>query len=68
MLSLSRKKGQRLRITVAGRVIVMSLNDIRGDKVRIGVTADEDVKVTREELLSAEEIAELDRFETAKRE
>ncbi|HEY1683339.1 MAG TPA: carbon storage regulator CsrA [Tepidisphaeraceae bacterium] len=47
MLVLSRLKGQAIRI--AGNVIV-KIVDVRGDKVRIGIEAPQDVKVFREEI------------------
>jgi len=48
MLVLSRRRNERI---VIARNIVVSIVEIRGDKVRIGIEAPLDVKVMREELL-----------------
>lgn len=47
MLVLSRKKNERI---VIGGVIKVEVLCIRGNVVRLGVTAPEDVRVAREEL------------------
>lgn len=47
MLVLSRKVGEKLFI---GDSIVITITEIRGDKVRIGVEAPRDVRVLRQEL------------------
>jgi carbon storage regulator len=47
MLVLSRKVGERLFI---GDNVVITITEIRGDKVRIGVEAPRDVRVLRQEL------------------
>jgi len=47
MLSLSRKEGERIFI---GDDIIITLVQIRGDKVRIGIEAPKDVSVHREEI------------------
>lgn len=51
MLVLSRKRGER--ICIGGRLVTLEVVDIRGDKVRIGLTAPEDVSIHREEILDA---------------
>lgn len=50
MLCLSRKRNQTIVIGDSIRVTVV---DIRGDKVRLGITADRDVPVHREEVYDA---------------
>lgn len=47
MLVLSRKPGERVLI---GGDIVVQVIDVRGDKVRLGITAPNDVRVNREEV------------------
>lgn len=47
MLVLSRKVGEKLLI---GENIVITVTEVRGDKVRIGIEAPPDVRVLREEL------------------
>lgn len=49
MLILSRKKGERL---IIGDNIVVTVADVRGDKVRIAIQAPRDVAIVREELLA----------------
>ncbi len=50
MLVLSRKRDERI---VIGDSIVITIVDIRGDKVRIGIEAPAHVPVHREEILQA---------------
>ena len=50
MLVLSRKRDERI---VIGDKIVITIVDIRGDKVRIGVEAPPEVPVHRAEVLQA---------------
>jgi len=50
MLVLSRKKGERILI---GDDIWITAIEIRGDKVRLGIEAGEDVKILREEVYDA---------------
>lgn len=47
MLVLSRKVGERVRI---GDEITVTIVEIRGDKVRIGIEAPETVSVHRQEV------------------
>lgn len=47
MLVLSRKRDEQI---VIGESIVLTVVDIRGDKVRIGVEAPKDVPVDRKEI------------------
>jgi len=47
MLVLSRKKDEQIRI---GDDIVLTITEIRGDKVRIGIKAPPDVTVHRSEV------------------
>jgi len=50
MLVLSRKRDERI---VIGDNIVITIVDVRGDKVRIGIEAPLDVPVHRQEVLDA---------------
>jgi carbon storage regulator len=50
MLILSRKEDESIRI---GEEITIRIVDIRGDKVRIGIEAPENVPVHREEVFEA---------------
>lgn len=47
MLILSRKKGESIKI---GDGIEIIVTDIRGEKVRLGISAPEDMKICRTEL------------------
>ena len=49
MLVLSRKKHEEI-VIVIGNGITITIVDIRGDKVRIGIKADENVAVHRKEI------------------
>ncbi|WP_417744724.1 carbon storage regulator CsrA [Rosistilla oblonga] len=50
MLVLSRHINERIMI---GDNIVVQIIDVRGDKVRLGITAPRDIPVNREEVLQA---------------
>lgn len=50
MLVLSRQRDEKIRI---GHDIEVAIVDIRGDKVRIGVTAPKSVTVHRQEIYDA---------------
>lgn len=50
MLILSRKTDQQIKI---GEQITLTIIEIRGDQVKIGVEAPKSVKVFREEVFSA---------------
>ena len=50
MLILSRKIDQKIRI---GDDIILTIIDVKGDQVKIGVEAPFDVKVYRQEVFSA---------------
>jgi carbon storage regulator len=50
MLVLSRKKGESLRI---GEDIVLTVMDVQGEQVRIGIDAPREVQVWRQELYEA---------------
>ena len=52
MLILTRKSGQSFRI---GEDIVVTITEIQGDKVRIGIDAPKTTRVLREELLETVE-------------
>ncbi|QDT84612.1 carbon storage regulator [Gimesia chilikensis] len=47
MLVLSRKKNERICI---GENIVITIVEIRGDKIRIGIDAPKDIPVDRDEV------------------
>jgi len=49
MLVLSRKKGEQIRVGHNGEVTI-TVVELRGDKVRLGIQADENVPVHREEV------------------
>ncbi len=49
MLVLSRKFGEEITI---GTDIVIQVVEIRGDKVRLGITAPRDVEIMRKELIA----------------
>lgn len=53
MLVISRKKDESLIIGVGEHKIEVSVSDIRGNKVRIGVTAPADVSIHRQEVFAA---------------
>jgi len=50
MLVLSRKRDERI---VIGDNVVITIIDIRGDKVRLGIDAPSDVTIHRQEVLDA---------------
>lgn len=51
MLVLSRQRGQAvIARTIKGETVRFSVQDIRGDKVRIGIEADPETQVNREEV------------------
>ena len=50
MLVLSRKRDERI---VIGENIVITIVDVRGDKVRLGIEAPAEVPVHRQEVLEA---------------
>ena len=47
MLVLSRKVGEKI---IVGNDIILTVASIRGDKVRIGIDAPDEVKIVREEI------------------
>lgn len=50
MLVLTRRKNQSIMI---GGDIIVTVLEVRGDQIRLGITAPRDVHVYREELLAA---------------
>jgi carbon storage regulator len=50
MLVLSRKRNEQI---VIGDKIVITVVEVRGDKVRLGITAPDDVPVHRQEVYEA---------------
>lgn len=48
MLVLSRKLGEKI---IIGDNIILSIVEIRGDKIRIGIEADRSIPIFRSELL-----------------
>lgn len=53
MLVLSRQRDERIVIGEGASQIVITIVDIRGDKVRIGIEAPREVPVHREEVYDA---------------
>ena len=47
MLVLSRKRGEKIRIS---NTITITVVEVKGDKVRIGIDAPENIEVHREEI------------------
>lgn len=54
MLVLTRKPGQKI---VIGDDIEVTILDVRGEGIRVGITAPRDVRIRREEVLRAVEAA-----------
>jgi carbon storage regulator len=52
MLVLSRSKNEQILIDDGGRIVI-TVVDIRGDKVRIGIEAARDISVHRREVYEA---------------
>jgi carbon storage regulator len=50
MLVLSREKKEKIRI---GDDVIIEIVDVRGDKVRLGITAPTSIPVHREEIYDA---------------
>jgi carbon storage regulator len=50
MLVLTRRKNQSI---IIGDGIIVTVLDVKGDQIRLGITAPRDVQVYREELLTA---------------
>ena len=51
MLVLTRQKGQKIIIQLGGEKLVLSVFEIRGDKVKLAFDAPESIHILREELL-----------------
>ena len=53
MLVLSRHRDERIVVKLPdGRVVRITIVEIRGDKAKVGIEADRDIEIVREELLS----------------
>lgn len=52
MLMLTRKQGEKIVVGMAGEVLV-TIVEIRGDRVRVGVEAPKDIPVDRLEVYQA---------------
>lgn len=50
MLVLSRKKNERIVLIHSGVEMVVTVADVKGDKIRLGIEAPIEVKVYRQEL------------------
>ena len=55
MLVLGRKRNERIIISDGDRLIVITVADIRGDKVRIGIDAPRETIIDREEVHQAKQ-------------
>lgn len=55
MLVLSRKQNERIIVSFEGAELVLTLVEIRGDKVRLGFEAPPSVGILRSELLPRDE-------------
>ena len=53
MLVLSRKKNEKIIVTVAGLKMEIEIREIRNHIARIGIQAPPDFKILREELVDA---------------
>lgn len=53
MLVLSRHKGEQIVIGTGSHQVVVHVVEIRGDKVRIGIEAPQDIPVHRREVYDA---------------
>jgi len=53
MLVLSRKLGEKILI---GEDIIITVVEVKGNRTRIGVSAPEDVKILREEIVPAQPV------------
>jgi carbon storage regulator len=53
VLILTRKRGECIIIGEGDRAVTVTVEEIRGDKVRLAVEAPRDVLVLRQELLAA---------------
>ena len=51
MLVLTRKKNDVVVVTVGGVDVLVTIAEIRGDRVRIGFTAPQEVSIMRQELI-----------------
>lgn len=51
MLVLARKKLEKIIITVGNRQVIITVTEIRGDRVRLGFDADRDIAIDRREVL-----------------
>lgn len=51
MLVLSRRPKETIVITVGNRQVIVTVTEIRGDKVRLGFDADRDIAINRREVL-----------------
>ena len=49
MLVLSRKKGEKIRLGPKGEIVVQIV-EVRGNLIKLGITAPKDVPVHREEV------------------
>lgn len=58
MLVLSRAKDERIMIGEEGEIVI-TVVEIRADKVRLGITADRKIPVHREEIFDARDLAEI---------
>jgi carbon storage regulator len=55
MLVLTRKSGETLLFQVEDVTVTLMITRVRGDNVRLGITAPPEVKVIRSELIDGKE-------------
>ena len=54
MLVLARKQGERIMLVVNGETIVLSVESVKGERVKLGFEAPDSVRIVREELIQTE--------------
>jgi len=57
MLVLSRKEGERIHI---GNDVVLTVVSVKGKRIRLGIEAPQDCRIVRDEMLWANEGAEIE--------
>lgn len=57
MLALTRRKQERVFI---GDNVIVTVMEIEGNKIRLGISAPRNVRIVREELMTEAEVAEVE--------